>query len=108
MTSRRTLLEATCQLPRRDARPHRQYEDLLTGNPIFKERTEGIGVLTGDDALALGVSGPTLRAWGVAFDLRKRQPLLRLRDAIEFASRPARSATATTATWFAWRRCARA
>jgi NADH-quinone oxidoreductase subunit D len=50
------------------------YEDLLTGNPIFRERTEGVGVLTGDDALALGVSGPILRASGVAFDLRKTNP----------------------------------
>jgi NADH-quinone oxidoreductase subunit D len=50
------------------------YEDLLTGNPIFRERTEGVGVLTGDDALALGVSGPILRASGVAFDLRKANP----------------------------------
>src|ERR1700682_3171384 len=50
------------------------YEDLLTGNPIFRERTEGVGVLTGDDALALGVSGPILRASGVALDLRKANP----------------------------------
>jgi NADH-quinone oxidoreductase subunit D len=50
------------------------YEDLLTGNPIFRERTEGVGVLTGDDALALGVSGPILRASGVAFDVRKANP----------------------------------
>jgi NADH-quinone oxidoreductase subunit D len=50
------------------------YEELLTGNPIFRERTEHVGVLTGDDALALGVSGPILRASGVAFDLRKTNP----------------------------------
>jgi NADH-quinone oxidoreductase subunit D len=50
------------------------YEDLMTGNPIFRERTEGIGVLSGDDALSLGVSGPILRASGVAFDLRKANP----------------------------------
>src|ERR1051326_4596916 len=41
------------------------YEELLTGNPIFKERTEGIGILPPDVALALGVSGPILRASGV-------------------------------------------
>src|SRR5215813_12712802 len=34
------------------------YEELLTGNPIFRERTEGIGVLSGEDALDLGISGP--------------------------------------------------
>jgi NADH-quinone oxidoreductase subunit D len=50
------------------------YEELLTGNPIFRERTEGIGVLPADDALALGVSGPSLRASGVALDLRKANP----------------------------------
>jgi NADH-quinone oxidoreductase subunit D len=50
------------------------YESLLTGNPIFKERTAGIGLLTVEDALALGVSGPTLRASGLAFDLRKANP----------------------------------
>jgi NADH-quinone oxidoreductase subunit D len=50
------------------------YEDLLTGNPIFRERTERVGVLTGDDALALAVSGPILRASGVAFDVRKANP----------------------------------
>src|SRR5438874_11477210 len=47
------------------------YEELLTGNPIFKERTEGVGVLSAEDALALGVTGPALRGSGVALDLRK-------------------------------------
>jgi NADH-quinone oxidoreductase subunit D len=51
-----------------------QYEDVLTGNPIFKERTEGIGVLPADDALALGVTGPALRGSGVALDMRKTNP----------------------------------
>src|SRR5579864_4701515 len=50
------------------------YEELLTGNPIFRERTEGIGVLPADDALALGVSGPALRGSGVALDMRKANP----------------------------------
>jgi NADH-quinone oxidoreductase subunit D len=50
------------------------YEDLLTENPIFRERTERIGVLEADDALALGVTGPTLRASGVDLDLRKSNP----------------------------------
>ena len=50
------------------------YEELLTGNPIFRERTEGIGLLPADDALALGVSGPALRGSGVALDIRKSNP----------------------------------
>jgi NADH-quinone oxidoreductase subunit D len=50
------------------------YEELLTGNPIFKERTEGIGTLSAEDALALGVTGPALRGSGVALDIRKANP----------------------------------
>src|SRR5919197_1015896 len=50
------------------------YEALLTDNPLFKERTIGIGVLKAEDALALGGSGPFLRAGGVAHDLRKANP----------------------------------
>ncbi len=50
------------------------YEELLTENPIFRERTEGIGVLTAEDALALGATGPVLRSTGVPLDLRKTNP----------------------------------
>jgi NADH-quinone oxidoreductase subunit D len=50
------------------------YESLLTDNPLFKERTVGIGKLSAQDALDLGVSGPMLRASGVDFDLRKANP----------------------------------
>jgi NADH-quinone oxidoreductase subunit D len=59
-----------------DALPPRidEYEALLTENPLFKERTIGVGKLSADDALALGVSGPLLRASGVAHDLRKARP----------------------------------
>ncbi len=49
-------------------------ENLLTENPIFKERTQQVGILTGEETLALGCSGPIARASGVAFDLRKAQP----------------------------------
>lgn len=49
-------------------------ETLLTDNRIFKQRTVGIGVLSKEDALAWGASGPMLRASGVAWDLRKSQP----------------------------------
>ena len=49
-------------------------ENLLVENPIWKERTYGVGVLTGAQALALGCSGPIARASGVAWDLRKSNP----------------------------------
>jgi len=50
------------------------YETLLDDNPIWRERNEGVGVLTAEQALALGVTGPILRAAGVAADLRKDIP----------------------------------
>ena len=50
------------------------YEELLTGNPIFRERTEGVGILPPEDALALGCTGPVLRGSGVALDIRKTNP----------------------------------
>ncbi len=49
-------------------------EGLLVENPIWKERTYDVGVLTAEQALDLGCSGPILRASGVAWDLRKSQP----------------------------------
>lgn len=49
-------------------------EDLLVENPIWKERTMGVGVLTGKEALELGCSGPIARASGIAWDLRKSNP----------------------------------
>ena len=51
-----------------------QYEDLLTENPIFKSRTQGVGYLSGEDALRLGMTGPMLRGSGVDWDLRKNAP----------------------------------
>jgi NADH-quinone oxidoreductase subunit D len=51
-----------------------EYEELLTTNRIWVERTKGIGILNGDDCKALGVTGPVLRAAGVKWDLRKAQP----------------------------------
>ena len=50
------------------------YEALLTDNPLFRERTIGIGVLKTEDAIAMGVSGPVLRAAGVPHDIRKTNP----------------------------------
>jgi NADH-quinone oxidoreductase subunit D len=51
-----------------------QYERLLTKNPLFLDRTKNIGVISGEDALRWGLSGPTLRGSGPAVDLRKLQP----------------------------------
>jgi NADH-quinone oxidoreductase subunit D len=51
-----------------------ELEGLLTENRIFKQRTVDIGVMTAEQAMAWGFSGPCLRASGVAWDLRKSQP----------------------------------
>lgn len=51
-----------------------QYETLLTDNRIWRQRTEGIGVIDGPTALAWGMTGPPLRGSGVDYDLRRRQP----------------------------------
>jgi len=51
-----------------------EYEMLLTRNPIWLRRTQGIGYLSAEDGIALGVSGPSLRGSGVEWDLRKKQP----------------------------------
>jgi NADH-quinone oxidoreductase subunit D len=51
-----------------------EYETLLTHNRIWLARTQGVGVLSREDAIALGVSGPTLRGSGVAYDVRKMFP----------------------------------
>jgi NADH-quinone oxidoreductase subunit D len=50
------------------------YEDLLKHNPIWEERTIGVGVITAEEAVAYGITGPNLRATGVDWDLRKSQP----------------------------------
>lgn len=49
-------------------------ERVITDNEVFRSRTIGMGTLSGKDAIALGVSGPNLRASGVAFDVRKAHP----------------------------------
>ena len=51
-----------------------EYETLLTDNRIWKQRTVGIGVVTPEQALRCGMTGPMLRGSGVAWDLRKKQP----------------------------------
>jgi NADH-quinone oxidoreductase subunit D len=51
-----------------------QYQNLLTGNPIWVSRTQGVGKLTAAEAISLGVTGPPLRASGVDWDLRRDMP----------------------------------
>jgi NADH-quinone oxidoreductase subunit D len=51
-----------------------EYERLLTSNPIWMDRTRGVGVLNAEDCKAYGVTGPVLRAAGVKWDVRKAQP----------------------------------
>jgi NADH-quinone oxidoreductase subunit D len=53
-----------------------EYETLVDQNKIWLERTKGIGLLSADDAIALGQSGPVLRGSGVSWDLRKAAPYL--------------------------------
>jgi NADH-quinone oxidoreductase subunit D len=51
-----------------------EYEELLTTNRIWLQRTKGVGLISAEDAIAMGVTGPVLRASGVKWDLRKAQP----------------------------------
>lgn len=57
-----------------------EYDILMTGQPIWRERLQGVGVLTPDEAVALGATGPILRATGVPWDLRRDMPYLRYAD----------------------------
>jgi NADH-quinone oxidoreductase subunit D len=51
-----------------------QYDGLLTKNPLYVDRTKRIGVISPEDAVAWGLTGPTLHGSGVSYDLRKAQP----------------------------------
>ncbi|MCZ6661682.1 MAG: NADH dehydrogenase (quinone) subunit D [Actinobacteria bacterium] len=51
-----------------------QYDDLLRNNPIWLSRTKGVGVITPEEAIGYGITGPVLRATGVDWDLRKAFP----------------------------------
>ena len=51
-----------------------EYEDIFYNNPLFRQRTEGVGILTKEDAIKLGVTGSVLRASGIPFDVRKAEP----------------------------------
>jgi NADH-quinone oxidoreductase subunit D len=60
-----------------------EYDTLMTNQPIWRERLQGVGVLTAQEALALGATGPILRSTGVAWDLRRDEPSLHYDD-VEF------------------------
>jgi NADH-quinone oxidoreductase subunit D len=60
-----------------------EYDILLTGQPIFTERTQGVGVITPEQAIALSATGPLLRSSGVDWDLRRDQPYYAY-DQVEF------------------------
>ncbi|HEY1446706.1 MAG TPA: NADH-quinone oxidoreductase subunit D [Acidimicrobiales bacterium] len=53
-----------------------EYDELLTGQPIFRDRTEAVGNISAEEALALSVTGPILRSTGVPWDLRRTLPYL--------------------------------
>ncbi|MBV9411297.1 MAG: NADH-quinone oxidoreductase subunit D [Acidimicrobiia bacterium] len=60
-----------------------EYDELLTGQPIWRERTQGIGVITTEQAIALSSTGPILRSTGFPWDLRRAMPYLRY-DQVDF------------------------
>ncbi len=60
-----------------------EYDQLLTGQPIFRQRMIGVAPIMAEEALALGVTGPLLRSTGVAWDLRRTMPYLAY-DQVEF------------------------
>jgi len=60
-----------------------EYDVLLTGQPIYRERLQGVGVITAQEAIALGATGPILRSTGVPWDLRRDMPYLHY-DEVDF------------------------
>jgi len=60
-----------------------EYDILLTGQPIFTDRTQGVGVITPEQAIALSATGPLLRSTGVDWDLRRDAPYL-FYDQVDF------------------------
>ncbi len=60
-----------------------EYDDLYFNNPVFRRRAEGIGVITPEQALAWGVTGPNLRACGHPYDVRRDDPYL-VYDQLDF------------------------
>jgi NADH-quinone oxidoreductase subunit D len=60
-----------------------EYDTLMTDQPIWRERLQGVGVITAQEAMALGATGPILRSAGVPWDLRRGQPYLAY-DQVDF------------------------
>jgi NADH-quinone oxidoreductase subunit D len=60
-----------------------EYDILMTDQPIWRERLQGVGVITAQEAMALAATGPILRSTGVAWDLRRAMPYLHYDD-VEF------------------------
>ncbi|MFT5201747.1 MAG: NADH-quinone oxidoreductase subunit D [Candidatus Aldehydirespiratoraceae bacterium] len=60
-----------------------EYDILMTGQPIWRERLQGVGAMNADEALALSATGPLLRSTGYAWDLRRDEPYLAY-DQLEF------------------------
>jgi NADH-quinone oxidoreductase subunit D len=60
-----------------------EFDVLMTGQPIWRERLQGVGVITAEEALTLGATGPILRSAGYAWDLRRDMPYLRY-DEVDF------------------------
>ena len=60
-----------------------EFEVLLSGQPIWRKRLQGVGVITAEEAIALGATGPILRSTGYAWDLRRNMPYLRY-DQVDF------------------------
>ncbi|HEY7917565.1 MAG TPA: NADH-quinone oxidoreductase subunit D [Acidimicrobiales bacterium] len=60
-----------------------EYDELLTGQPVFRQRSDAVGTLSAEEALALSLTGPVLRSTGVPWDLRRSMPYLRY-DEVDF------------------------
>lgn len=60
-----------------------EYDTLMTGQPIWRERLQGVGVISAQECVALGVTGPILRSTGYAWDLRRDDPYLAY-DEVDF------------------------
>ena len=73
---RDSLLRTLDPLPER----LEEFDTLMTGQPIWRERLQGVGVISTEEALSLGVTGPILRSTGFAWDLRRDMPYLRYED----------------------------